>query len=132
MNDPAVRREHTASPFEARYGFCRGLRVGDRIEIAGTAPIPPDGSAPPEGAEAQAALCFAIAARAADALCDGWVPLRTRMYIVDEGDQDAVGRAHAAAFGAHPPVATMVVVKALLDPRWRVEIELEALATSSG
>ena len=50
------------------------------------------------------------------------------MYIVDPGDADAVGRAHRAALGAARPAATMVVVARLLDPRWKVEIEAEAVA----
>jgi enamine deaminase RidA (YjgF/YER057c/UK114 family) len=52
---------------------------------------------------------------------------RTRMYITDPADAEAVGRAHAAAFGEARPAATMVVVAGLLDPRWKVEIEAEAV-----
>jgi enamine deaminase RidA (YjgF/YER057c/UK114 family) len=54
--------------------------------------------------------------------------VRTRMYITDAADGDEVGRAHAALFGAAEPVATMVVVAGLLDPAWRVELEVEAVA----
>ncbi len=53
--------------------------------------------------------------------------VRTRMYIVDAADSDEIGRAHASLFGSAPPVATMVVVGGLLDSRWRVEIEVEAV-----
>jgi hypothetical protein len=53
-------------------------------------------------------------------------PYEPRMYLTDPQDWEAVGRAHAAVFGVHPPAATMVVVAGLLDPRWRVEIEAEA------
>jgi len=49
------------------------------------------------------------------------------MFLVDAGDWEAVGRAHGAVFGAIRPAATMVVVAGLLDPRWRVEIEAEAI-----
>jgi enamine deaminase RidA (YjgF/YER057c/UK114 family) len=49
------------------------------------------------------------------------------MYLVDPGDWEAVGRAHGAVFAEVRPAATMVVVAALLDPRWRVEIEAEAI-----
>lgn len=52
---------------------------------------------------------------------------RTRMFITDPADAEAVGRAHAAVFGESRPVATMVVVAGLLDPRWKVEIEAEAV-----
>jgi enamine deaminase RidA (YjgF/YER057c/UK114 family) len=50
------------------------------------------------------------------------------MYLVDAGDWEAVGRAHSAYFDAVRPAATMIVVSGFLDPRWRVEIELEAVA----
>ncbi len=50
------------------------------------------------------------------------------MFITDAGDADAVGRAHGEVFGDVRPAATMVVVQALLDPRWKVEIEAEAQA----
>jgi enamine deaminase RidA (YjgF/YER057c/UK114 family) len=53
--------------------------------------------------------------------------VRTRMFIVNPADADAVGKAHAEVFGRSLPAATMVVVAALLDPVWRVEIEVEAL-----
>jgi enamine deaminase RidA (YjgF/YER057c/UK114 family) len=49
------------------------------------------------------------------------------MYLTRVEDADAVGRAHGAAFGSVRPAATMVIVAALLDPRWRVEIEAEAI-----
>jgi enamine deaminase RidA (YjgF/YER057c/UK114 family) len=52
------------------------------------------------------------------------------MFLVDVADADAVSAAHAAAFGETRPAATMVVVAALLDPRWHVEIEAEAIVGS--
>ncbi len=121
-----IERVSSASPFEASYGFCRALKTGDRIEVAGTAPIPQDGSPPPVDAHSQMLLCGRIALAAIERL-GGGVPVRTRMFIVDPTDQDQVGRAHRELFGEHPPVATMVVVKELLDPRWKVEIEVEAV-----
>lgn len=76
----------------------------------------------------QAARCFeliaAALAEAGAALVD---VVRTRMFLVSSGDADAVGRAHATALGSVRPAATMVVVAALLDPRWKVEIEAEAV-----
>ncbi|HLY83938.1 MAG TPA: Rid family hydrolase, partial [Acidimicrobiales bacterium] len=53
--------------------------------------------------------------------------VRTRMYLVDAADADAVGRVHSEACGEARPAATMVIVAGLLDPRWRVEIEAEAI-----
>jgi enamine deaminase RidA (YjgF/YER057c/UK114 family) len=124
-----LRRDgvESGSPFEAAYGFRRAVRAGDRVLVSGTAPIEPDGGCA-EGAEAQAERCLAIIVEALRAA--GAAPadvVRTRMYIVDPADADAVGRAHRRAFAEARPAATMVVVAALLDPRWRVEIEAEAV-----
>ena len=114
------------SPFEPRVGFSRALRVGDRVLVSGTAPVWPDGSCDPDP-EAQARRCLEIIAAAlAEAGANPADVVRTRMFITDRGDAEAVGRAHAAAFGEVCPAATMVVVAGLLDPRWKVEIEAEA------
>lgn len=121
------RRISGVSPYERSVGFSRALRIGDVIEVAGTAPIRHDGSCP-ESAEDQADLCFDIAI---DALRRaGAAPrdvVRTRMYLTDAGDAEAVGRAHGRRFSAVRPAATMVVVAGLIDPRWKVEIELSAI-----
>jgi enamine deaminase RidA (YjgF/YER057c/UK114 family) len=94
--------------------------------VAGTAPIWPDGSCDPDP-EAQARRCFEIAVGAVEqAGGRAGDVVRTRMFITDAADADAVGRAHAAFFRDVRPVSTMVVVTALLDDRWRVEIEMEA------
>jgi enamine deaminase RidA (YjgF/YER057c/UK114 family) len=126
-----VSGETYASPYEAVYGFVRARREGERILIAGTAPVEPDGTSTPGDAAAQAARCCAIILDAVAGLGGGHV-IKTRMFITDPADADAIGRAHARAFGAHRPVATMVVVAALLRPEWRVEIEAEATATATG
>lgn len=116
----------SGSPFEQTVGFSRAVRVGDRVIVAGTAPIRPDGSVDPDP-YAQAQRCLEIigaALQEADATFDDVV--RTRMFITEAVDQDAVGRAHGEVFSNIRPAATMVVVKELLDPRWKVEIEAEA------
>lgn len=116
-----------SSPYEAPIGFSRAVRVDDVVEVAGTAPVWPDGSCP-EDAEAQADRCFEIAL---DALRraggDPADVVRTRMYLTDASDWEAVGRAHGRRFGAVRPAATMVVVAGLLDPRWKVEVEVQAV-----
>ncbi len=125
----AGRRQRVASgsPFEGEVGFSRALRVGDRVLVSGTAPIWPDGSCDPDP-EKQAARCFAIVAEALGHAGTGIDQVvRTRMFITDAADANAVGRAHAAVFSEVRPVATMVVVAGLLDPRWKVEIEAEAI-----
>jgi enamine deaminase RidA (YjgF/YER057c/UK114 family) len=128
MADPSGRRRiASGSPYEPVVGFSRALRVGGRVLVSGTAPIWPDGSCDPDP-EAQAARCLEIILAAlTEAGAGPEQVVRTRMYLVDPADWEAVGRAHGAVFAEVRPVATMVVVAALLDPRWRVEIEAEAL-----
>ena len=121
----------SGSPYEDRFGFSRALRVGDVIHVAGTAPVWPDGSCDPDP-EVQADRCFEIAARAlADAGASLDDVVRTRMYLTDASVADAVGRAHARAVGHVRPAATMVVVVGLVDERWLVEIELDAVVSSA-
>lgn len=119
-------RASSGSPFEPVIGFSRAIRVGSRVLVSGTGPVWPDGSCDPD-AEKQALRCFDICALAlADLGADLSDVVRTRMYLLDGSDWEAVGRAHAAMFADVRPAATMVVVAGLLDPRWRVEVEVEA------
>ena len=122
------RARRRARAFEGPIGFSRAVRVGDRVLVSGTGPVWPDGSCDPD-VFAQAMRAFKVGATA---LTDLGATLRdvvrTRMYLLDAADWEAVGRAHNAYFEAVRPAATMVVVAGLLDPRWRVEIELEAIA----
>jgi enamine deaminase RidA (YjgF/YER057c/UK114 family) len=124
-------RVRSGSPYEPRYGFCRARRVGQRIEVAGTAPVPPEGEQVAATAHDQLLRCGAIARAALEELGGSMGDVvRTRMYITDPADADEVGRAHAELFGQAEPVATMVVVAALLDPAWKVELEVEAVRGS--
>jgi enamine deaminase RidA (YjgF/YER057c/UK114 family) len=123
------QRIASGSLFEAQVGFSRALRVGHRVLVSGTAPIWPDGSCDPDVGR-QTARCLEIIVEAlAEAGARPEHVTRTRMFITDAGYAEAVGRAHAAVFDKIRPVATMVVVAGLLDPRWKVEIEAEALIT---
>ncbi len=120
------RRVRSGSEFERRYGFSRAVRVGDRVIVAGTAPIRPDGGCDPDPA-AQARRCCEIIATALDELgASAADVVRTRMFITDPEVSDAVGAVHREFFGEAEPAATMVIVGSLLDPRWLVEIEAEA------
>lgn len=122
-----TQRAFSASPYERLYGFCRAIRVGDRIEVSGTAPIPQDGSAVPASAFEQMVLCGDIAVAALTGLGAAVTDVvRTRMFITSAADQEEIGRAHRQVFGDASPAATMVVVAGLLDPSWKVEIEVEA------
>ncbi len=125
-------RVASGSPYEASVGFCRAVRVGDRIIVAGTAPMEDDGSSTPGDAEAQAERCLAIIVAAIERLGGGAEDVvRTRMFLTDAADADAVGRAHGRWFADVRPASTMVVVAGLLRPEWRVEIEAEAIVAAT-
>lgn len=119
----------SGSPYEAQYGFSRAVRTGDRVVVAGTAPIWPDGRVNPDPSS-QAERCLEIMlASLAEAGGRPSDVIRTRMYITDASIGDVVGEAHGRVFGDVRPAATMVVVAGLLDERWQVEMELEAVLT---
>jgi len=124
-----MERRHAASgsPYESTVGFSRAVRIGDLVMVSGTAPVWPDGEVDPDPAS-QARRCLEIAlgalaelgGRAEDVV-------RTRQYVVSPDDAAAVGAVHGEVFGAIRPASTMVVVAGLLDPRWRYEVELDAV-----
>ncbi len=121
-------RASSASPFEPRYGFSRAVRAGDRVLVSGTGPVWPDGECDPDPG-VQARRCLEIIALALSELGAGLGDVvRTRMFVTSADHAEAVGEAHREALGDVQPAATMVVVAALLDPRWKVEIEIEAHA----
>ena len=121
------QRVASGSPYEPTIGFCRALRAGDRLLVAGTAPIWPDGSCDPDP-QVQARRCFEIILEAMRQLGgEARHVVRTRMFLTDASYAEAVGAAHGEVFAEIRPVATMVVVAGLLDPRWKVEIEAEAI-----
>lgn len=119
----------SGSPYEATIGFSRAVRLGDRVLVSGTAPIWPDGSCDPDPA-AQARRCFEIIIEAlAEAGAGPEDVVRTRIFIVDRADSEAIGVVHGEFFGDVRPAATMVLVAGLIDERWKVEIEAEAVLT---
>jgi enamine deaminase RidA (YjgF/YER057c/UK114 family) len=117
----------SGSPFEASIGFSRAVRMGSIVAVSGTAPVWPDGSVEPDPA-VQARRCWEICLAALEEL-GGSVSdvVRTRQFLVDAGDGEAVGAVHGEVFGDVSPASTMVVVAGLLDPRWKVEVELDAV-----
>ncbi|MDT8279577.1 MAG: RidA family protein [Erythrobacter sp.] len=122
----------SGSPFETTFGFARAVREGNRITVAGTGPVEPDGSTTPGGAAAQAERCCTIIRAAIEELGGSAADIvRTRMLLTDPADQDAVGAVHARFFGAARPAATMAGVAWLCRPEWRVEIEAEAVIGAS-
>ncbi|HEX3224385.1 MAG TPA: RidA family protein [Nocardioides sp.] len=124
-----MERSHarSGSPFEETMGFSRAVRVGSTLAVSGTAPVWPNGHVDPDPA-IQARRCWEIALTALTEL-GGRVEdvVRTRQYVVTADVADAVGAVHGEVFGSVRPASTMVVVAGLLDPRWVVEVELDAV-----
>ncbi|MDN5931618.1 MAG: RidA family protein [Pseudonocardia sp.] len=125
-----LQRVSSGSPFETTIGFSRAVRRGDRVLVSGTGPVCPDGSCP-EDAGAQARRCFEIIAEAlaAAGATIGDV-VRSRVLLIDLADTEAVSAVHGEVYADVRPAATMVAVAGLLDPRWKVEIEAEAIIGS--
>jgi enamine deaminase RidA (YjgF/YER057c/UK114 family) len=122
----APRRIASGSPFEGRIGFSRAVRSGRRVVVSGTAPVWPDGTCDPDPAT-QTRRCLEIIGSALGEAGSGISDVvRTRMFIVDREDAEALGEVHGEVFGDVRPAASMVVVAGLLDPRWKIEIEAEA------
>ena len=115
------------SPYEPVVGYSRAVVADGRVHVSGTAPIPRDGSAPPDGPYEQARLCLELIAGALERAGAGFADVvRTRVYLTDRAHWQAVARAHGEVFADVRPANTTVVA-ALLDPAWKVEIEVEAV-----
>ena len=115
------------SPYEGVAGFSRAVVAGDRVHVAGTAPIQPDGTPPPDGAYDQAKLILEIIGEALARAGSGLEHVvRTNIYVTEPEHWPEVARAHGEAFADVRPAATCVVSR-LLDPAWKVEIEAEAV-----
>jgi enamine deaminase RidA (YjgF/YER057c/UK114 family) len=111
------------SPFEPIIGFSRAVRVGNSVHVAGTGPVGADN----EDVVGQTRRIFAIAEKALNEAGASFKDVvRTRMYLTHADDWEDIGRIHGEFFGDIRPAATMVVVAALLNPTWRVEIEFDA------
>ena len=122
------RRVSSGGPWEASAGYARAIAVGDGCWVSGTTDAGPDGaSRHPGDAAAQARAAFAIVE---GALGEAGFSLdevvRTRMYIVDPEDADAVAGVHGEIFKHVRPAATLVVVARLITPSLLVEVEAEA------
>jgi enamine deaminase RidA (YjgF/YER057c/UK114 family) len=118
----------SGSPYEPVVGYSRAVVVGPNVFVSGTAPVMPDGADPPSDGYGQAKRCLEIIGGAlaqAGASFDDVV--RTRVFLTSLEAFEGVGRAHGEVFGHIRPANATVVVAALVDPRWLVEIEADAV-----
>jgi enamine deaminase RidA (YjgF/YER057c/UK114 family) len=120
----------SGSPYEPVVGYSRAVRVGDHVFVAGTAPIMPDGADPPSDPYGQAKRCFEIILAALeDAGARPEHVVRTRVFLTDAEQFDEVARAHGEVFSSIRPANAMIVVQGFIDPRWLVEIEVDAVVS---
>jgi enamine deaminase RidA (YjgF/YER057c/UK114 family) len=118
----------SGSPYEPTIGFSRAVRDGRHVFVAGTCAVMPDDADPPTNAYGQGRRCLEIILAAlAETGAGPEHVIRTRTFLLDAKDWEDVGRAHGEVFADVRPASTMIVVSALLDPRWIVEIEADAL-----
>ena len=118
----------SGSPYEPTIGFSRAVVAGHQVFVSGTAPVMPDGAEPPADAYGQTKRCIEImleALRTAGAGPEHVV--RTRTFLIDAADWEEAGRAHGEVFADIRPASTMIVVNGFLDPRWRIEMEADAV-----
>lgn len=121
------KRVTSGSPFEPKIGFSRAVRVGEHVQVSGTGPIWDDGSFDDDvGAKTRRCLEIVVAALEGVGATAKDV-VRTRIYLTDPSYIDAVAPVHAEFFGDVAPAATGLVVVGFLDPRWKVEIEADAI-----
>lgn len=117
----------SGAPWEDQVGYCRAVRIGNTIEVSGTAPIR-DGKTVGDNAYEQTKVCLEIIKEAIEK-AGGKIEdvVRTRMFVTDISQWVMIGKAHGEVFGEIKPATTMVEVKALIDPEMMVEIEATAV-----
>ena len=124
----ARRRISSGGTYEQIMGYCRAVRVGDHIYVAGTAPIMPGDADPPTDSYGQTRRCFEIIGTALEEAGAGFEHVvRTRIFVTPQADFSGVARAHGEIFRDIRPVNTTVSSKSLVDARWLVEIEADAV-----
>lgn len=122
----SIERFGSGGPYEAKVGYSRAVRAGGFVFVAGCTGVA-GGEVVEGGAyEQMRQACRNVVAALAQAGATAADVVQTRMSVTDIAAWEDIGRAHAEAFGAAPPVSAMVQVAALIDPRMVVEVEAVA------
>jgi enamine deaminase RidA (YjgF/YER057c/UK114 family) len=124
------RRVPARTPYADVAGYSRAMRAGQQVFVSGTVAVMPDGADPPTDGYAQAVRCLEIILAALEEA--GARPedvVRTRMFLTRPGDAGEVLRAHGEVFGEIRPASSAVIVKELIEPRYVVEIEADAVVS---
>jgi enamine deaminase RidA (YjgF/YER057c/UK114 family) len=121
-------RISSGGTYEPTMGYCRALRVDNQIFVAGTAPIMPGDADPPADSYGQTRRCFEIIGAALEEAGAGFEHVvRTRIFLTPQADFEEVARAHGEIFRDIRPVNATVTMHSLVDPRWLLEIEVDAV-----
>lgn len=124
------QRISSGLPYELIVGYSRAVRVDNMVFVSGTAPVNADGTCAPD-VTAQLRRCFDIVEKAlmeaGGSLSD---VVRTRVFLTDRSDVHAVERLHGELFSEIRPANTMLVVSGLMNPHWKVEVEVDAVIGS--
>ena len=129
MADPADGRQRVPplSPFEEEVGYTRAIRAGNIVAVSGTVAVEADGSVKEDAGE-QADRCFALIREHIERLGGQMGDVvRVRMFVTDMNDAEAISAAFSRALKPTRPAATLVAIAGLYDPRWKVEIEADAV-----
>ena len=119
----------SGAPWESIVGYCRAVRVGPQVAVTGTASVGDEGEVVGVGdAYVQTKRCIEIIEKALKEAGSGLSDVvRTRIFVTDISQWEAIGRAHREVFADIRPATTMVEISRLIDPDMLVEIEADAI-----
>lgn len=126
------QRVFSGAPWEEKVGYCRAIKRGEFIAVSGTTAIREGQVVGPGNAFLQTLTCFEIIESALAQLGASLKDvIRTRMFVTDISQWESFGKAHAQIFAQSPPATSMYEVKSLIDPQLMIEIEADAIISTT-